>query len=317
MSVFSGIWVPLVTPFTSQGAVDHAALDRLVRRLVADGVSGLVVLGTTGEPSSLDADEQQVVLDTVLDAAGNTPVIAGLAGNNAAQLLTGVAQLAARPLAGLLVPAPYYVRPSQDGIRQHFRDLADASAHPIVIYDIPYRTGVEITTDTLLDLAAHPNIAAIKDCGGSLDKTLALLRDGRLQVLAGEDLQMFSVRCLGGHGAIAASAHVRTREVVAMDRALADGRLAEGRALFHALVPGIRALFSEPNPAPVKAVLAKRGEIESVVRAPLTAASPAFIQRWSQLTRHQPDAHASGEGVGHQRTEPGGHVLEVAGSPAR
>ncbi|MGA8009580.1 MAG: dihydrodipicolinate synthase family protein, partial [Thiomonas sp.] len=225
MSVFSGIWVPLVTPFTPQGGVDHAALARLARRLIADGVSGLVALGTTGEPSSLDAAEQRAVLDTVLDAAGATPVVVGLAGNNTAELLATVERLENHPLAGLLVPAPYYVRPSQEGIRRHFHSLANASRHPVVIYDIPYRTGVEIATDTLLDLAGHANIVAVKDCGGSIDKTLTLLQDGRLRVLAGEDLQMFSTRCLGGRGAIAASAHVRTRDLVAMDRAIAEGRL--------------------------------------------------------------------------------------------
>lgn len=287
MSVFSGIWVPLVTPFTSQGAVDHPALARLARRLIADGVSGLAALGTTGEPSSLDPAEQDAVLDTVLEAAVATPVVAGLAGNHVPQLLAAVRRLSGRPLAGLLVPAPYYVRPAQDGIREHFRRLADASRHPLVIYDIPYRTGVEITTDTLLDLAGHPNIAAVKDCGGSLDKTLALLRDGRLRVLAGEDLQMFSTRCLGGHGAITASAHVRTRDIVAMDHALVQGRLAEARARFLELAPGIQALFSEPNPAPVKAVLAMHGEIRPDVRPPLTPASDRFAKRWAALAGAQ------------------------------
>lgn len=288
MSVFSGIWVPLVTPFTPQGGVDHAALARLARRLIADGVSGLVALGTTGEPSSLDAAEKRAVLDTVLDAAGATPVVVGLAGNNTAELLATVERLENHPLAGLLVPAPYYVRPSQEGIRRHFHSLANASRHPVVIYDIPYRTGVEIATDTLLDLAGHANIVAVKDCGGSIDKTLTLLQDGRLRVLAGEDLQTFSTRCLGGHGAIAASAHVRTRDLVAMDRAIAEGRLGDARALFHALVPGIRALFSEPNPAPVKAVLALQGEMDAAVRPPLVPASSVFHDRWTAAQPTRP-----------------------------
>src|SRR5262249_44707170 len=159
------------------------------------------------------------------------------------------------PLAGLLISAPYYVRPSQAGIADHFTMLADASEHPVVLYDIPARTGIRIELDTLLALAAHPRIQAIKDCAGSLDTTLSLILHGRLQVLAGDDVRIFDTLCMGGSGAIAASAHIWPERFVALDRALKAGRLDEGRALFHALVPLIRALTSESNPAPVKAAL--------------------------------------------------------------
>ena len=281
---FSGIWVPLVTPFAADDSIDHAALRALVKRYAEAGIAGLVALGTTGEPSSLDEAEQDAVFATILDsAAGKLPVIAGLAGNHAPSLLARVKRLGALPIAALLVPAPYYVRPSQSGIRDHFTRLADASAAPLVVYDVPYRAGVAIELDTLLALAAHPNIAAIKDCAGSIDTTLALIRDGRLQVLAGNDIEMFATLCAGGAGAIAASAHLRPREFVAMQRALADDRLADARERWHALVPLIGALASGPNPAPAKAALAQLGLIHDVLRPPMTSAGAEVRARLAQL----------------------------------
>ncbi|CAG9201112.1 4-hydroxy-tetrahydrodipicolinate synthase [Paraburkholderia sabiae] len=284
MSNFSGIWIPLVTPFSADGAVDHAALRRLIGLYAEAGVAGVVALGTTGEPSSLDAAEQEAVLATTLDAAGGAlPVIVGVSGNNARSMRERVLRLNALPLAGLLISAPYYVRPSQAGIADHFTMLADASEHPVVLYDIPARTGIRIELDTLLALAAHPRIQAIKDCAGSLDTTLSLILDGRLQVLAGDDVRIFDTVCMGGSGAIAASAHIWPERFVALDRALKAGRLDEGRALFHALVPLIRALTSESNPAPVKAALAAQGVISGDLRAPMTQASETLRARLQNM----------------------------------
>jgi 4-hydroxy-tetrahydrodipicolinate synthase len=278
---FSGIWVPLVTPFLN-GEVDHAALRRLVKHCVAGGVSGLAPLGTTGEPAMLSDDEQLAVLDTVLDAAEGLPVMVGLAGIHPGDLRQRLHALTQRPVAGVMVPAPYYVRPTQQGIADHFTRLADASPVPLVLYDIPYRSGTTITLDTLLTLAAHPNIQAIKDCGGSPDKTQALIADGRLAVLAGEDAAVFSALCMGGHGAIAAAAHIRPDLFVAMHRAIRDQRLDEARALFHALAPLIQALFEEPNPSGPKALLHHQGWIADELRAPMTPASAALKARLAQ-----------------------------------
>ncbi|MGY6152045.1 4-hydroxy-tetrahydrodipicolinate synthase [Paraburkholderia graminis] len=286
MSIFSGIWIPLITPF-ADGAVDHAALRALVRRYADAGVAGIVALGTTGEPAALDAAEQDAVLATILEAAQNAPlpVVVGVSGNNTASMRERIRQLNSLPIAGVLMAAPYYVRPSQAGIVSHFMALADASDKPVVLYDIPQRTGVRLELDTLLALAGHPRIQAVKDCAGSLDTTLALIRDGRLQVLAGEDLQMFNTLCMGGSGAIAASAHVRTERFVALYRALAAGALDEARRIFHTLVPLIHALFAEPNPAPVKASLALQGLIRDEVRLPMTRASEILAQRLAALER--------------------------------
>ena len=282
MSIFSGIWVPVITPF-ADGAVDHAALRRLVRFYAEAGVAGLVALGTTGEPAALETAEQDAVLSTILAEAGALPVLAGVAGNQTASLRARITQLNDLPVAGVLIPAPYYTRPSQAGLIGHFTGLADLSVKPVVVYDIPYRTGVRLELATLLTLAAHPRIQAVKDCAGSFDTTLALILDGRMQVLAGDDMNLFNTLCLGGSGAIAASAHVHPERFVALYRALTAGRLEEGRAIFHALAPLIGALCSEPNPGPVKAALAAQGLIRDELRAPMTRATDELRERLRQL----------------------------------
>jgi len=295
MSLFSGIWIPLVTPF-DHGAVDHRALDALVRRYARAGVAGFVALGTTGEPAALDGREQDAVLATVLDAAGALPVVAGVSGNHTASVCERIGVLNGLPIAGVLASAPYYIRPSQAGLVGYFAALADASRKPLIVYDIPQRTGVRLDLRTLLELASHERIVAVKDCGGSLDKTLALIADARLQVLCGEDLQMFGALCAGAAGAIAASAHWQTERFVAMARLLDEGRLADARTLWQRLVPLVRAMFAEPNPAPVKAVLARAGLIRGGLRAPMTVVSDALARELAELLREREDRVAAAGG---------------------
>jgi len=276
--VFSGLWIALVTPF-KDGAVDHPALASLTARLRAEGVSGFVACGSTGEAAALDKAEQLQVLETVLEAARDLPVVMGVSGYHQGQVLDQVQALARYPLAGLLVSAPHYIRPSQDGLLHWFRAIADASTVPVVLYDIPYRTGATLTTETLLALAAHPRIQAIKDCGGSSAKTQALIADGRLQVLTGEDAQIFNTLALGGAGAISACAHWQTAQFVELVGLLRGGDLSQARRAWQALQPWIEACFAEPNPAPLKAMLAHTGAMRNELRAPMMAASPALVQR--------------------------------------
>lgn len=250
-----------------------------MRHYAAAGVDGLVVCGSTGEAAALDDAEQLAVLDAVLTEAGALPVMMGLAGNHQGHVLQRLAAFGTRPLAGILAPAPYYVRPGQEGAAAYFRCLADASRFPLVLYDIPYRTGATLDASTLLALAAHPNIAAIKDCGGSLEKTVALIADGNMNVLAGEDLQSLSLLCLGGAGMIAAAAHIRPDLFVAMHRAVRAQQLDQARALFHALVPVIQLAFAEPNPGPVKAQLDRQGLLSAELRQPMPRASAAVAAR--------------------------------------
>ncbi|GAB5341053.1 4-hydroxy-tetrahydrodipicolinate synthase [Pseudomonas fluorescens] len=281
MSSFQGIWVPVVTPF-HDGAIDFIGLRRLISHLLDKHVAGIMVCTTTGEAASLSRSEQLAVLDAVLQQVPAHRVVMGLSGNNQIELLQFQREILTRPVAGLLVPAPSYIRPSQAGLEAFFHTVADASGVPIILYDIPYRTGVTFEQATLLSIIKHPRIVAIKDCGGNLANTLALIASGEVAVLCGEDMQIFNALCLGASGAIAASAHVQTADFVALCQQVRDNQLVEARATFFTLLPLINTLFMEPNPAPVKAALALEGLIGSELRAPMQAASARVQQALRQ-----------------------------------
>lgn len=282
-ATFSGLWIPLVTPFNHH-AVDHTALRKLIQHLVPQGIAGIAVCGSTGETAALSADEQLAVLDTVAEAAPGLPLVMGFSGYHLPDTLDWVRTLRTRQLAGLLVPAPHYIRPSQAGLLQWFTAIADASAQPVVLYDIPARTGVALTLATLRTLAQHPNITAIKDCGGDPAKTQALIADGQLQVLAGDDANIFTTLALGGAGAIAVSGHVHAAHLVALMGHVVRGELAAAQALWRPLLPLVEALFAEPNPGPVKALLAQQGWMQAELRAPMTKASAELTARLVALS---------------------------------
>jgi len=275
---FSGIWVPLVTPFSADGSVDHPALRALATKLAPD-VAGFVVCGSTGEAHALDEREQLAVLDSVLAAVPGARIVMGLGGPHRGRLHEQLAALRERPLAGLLVSPPYYVRPSQAAIVDYFLDLADRAACPLIAYNIPYRTGVAMEFSTFERIARHRNIVAVKDCGGSPALTLDLITRTPLQVLAGEDGNILSTLCAGGVGAISAAAHVFPERYTAFFEAIREQHSNEARELFHGLWPLIQLLFEEPNPAGVKAALAHQGLIDARCRAPMAAATPPMRER--------------------------------------
>lgn len=280
---FSGLWIPLVTPFQGE-RLDVPALQRLVSHLARTSIRGFVPCGSTGEAESLSQAEQLAVLDAVLSHCGDKPVLMGMAGTRLAEMLAHLRDITRRPVAGVLVSAPYYLRPAQAGIVAHFRALADASPVPLVIYDVPARTGAQMSLETLLTLAAHPNIGAIKDCGGDEEKTRALIADGRLAVLAGDDARIFSTACMDGAGAIAASGHLLPEHYANLVASARDGRLAQARRLHHTLTPLSLALFAEPNPTVFKAVLARQGWMSDAVLPPHSPASVEAVQRaWAAL----------------------------------
>jgi 4-hydroxy-tetrahydrodipicolinate synthase len=281
MTSFTGIWVPLVTPF-QHGEIDIAALQALVCRLTTTGITGLVVCGSTGEAAALSEDEQLIVLDAVLQAAPNCPVVMGLAGNNMRTVVGRLQQIQRRPIAGVLAPPPYYIRPSQAGLVEYFQALADAASVPLIIYNIPYRTGVSMEFGTLNTIAQHERVKAIKDCGGDQGLTMRLIAETTLQVLAGEDQQLLSTLALGGSGAILASAHIRPDLFVRVADAVRDGQLREAKEVFYRLLPIIRLLFQEPNPGPLKSALAAMGLMHDELRAPMQNASPALRECMAQ-----------------------------------
>ena len=277
---FHGIWVPLVTPF-GDGAVDHAALRRLVQHLSAQGVAGFVACGSTGEAAMLTDAEQAAVLAATLDTAGGKPVLMGLAGVDASVIARRAQSLAQmhQPAGWLLAP-PAYVRPSQTGIVQHFHTVASATPLPLVAYDIPARTGVRIQPDTLRALADHPQICGLKDCSGDRAAAEAVLADGRLALLGGNDDELFDQLARGAAGGITASAHLATGAFVRLAALLrGGGDLGEARALWRRLAPITQAAFAEPNPAVIKGALARQGWMLNVLRPPMLPAAPASVDR--------------------------------------
>ncbi|WP_211441986.1 4-hydroxy-tetrahydrodipicolinate synthase [Collimonas humicola] len=273
MATFEGIWVPLVTPFR-QGKLDLHGAQQLALSLSGAGIHGLVVCGTTGEAATLNEHEQDKLLCGVLEAVQNRcPVLMGVSGSDTRAVAEKISHLNTLQPAGFLVSAPSYVRPSQEGIRLHFEAVAAAAHGPVVLYNIPARTGVNIEPATVIALERHANIVAIKECGGSLAQTTELIHHSGLKILCGDDAQLFNTLCLGAHGAISAAAHIRPDLFVRLFELVRAGQIERARALFKQLLPAIHLLFSEPNPAPVKAALALQGHIQDELRLPMTPMS--------------------------------------------
>jgi 4-hydroxy-tetrahydrodipicolinate synthase len=281
-----GVWVPLITPFDEQGSVDVKAIEQLCREYSLAGVSGIVALGTTGEASSLDAGEKQVVIDAVVRAcsAAGTRVIVGTGSNNTDATIRATAALAETPaVVGALVVVPYYVRPSVEGIVAHLKAVAAESPVPVVVYNIPSRTGRDLGAAGLLELADVPNIAGVKQAVATLDadtlEVLANAPDG-FGLLGGEDTLLFPLMCMGAVGTISAAAHLCTERFVAMIECGLAGKIEDGRAHAEALLPVIRAAYTDPNPAIFKGVLHAEGRIATPdVRLPLTNGSVDGIRR--------------------------------------
>jgi 4-hydroxy-tetrahydrodipicolinate synthase len=281
-----GVWVPLITPFTADDKVDREAIERLCREYLAAGAVGIVALGTTAEAAALEKDEKQAVVETVtrVCAEAGRRVIVGTGSYNTRHTIEDTNALAGLPaVVGALVVVPYYVRPSEAGIVAHFKAVAAVSPVPIVLYNVPYRTGRSMGADAILELASTPNVAGIKQAVGALDAdTLRVLEEAPsgFGVLGGEDIILFQIAALGGVGAIAASAHACTERVVEMIECGIAGKLDDGRAHAAALLPVVEAGFAEPNPAVWKGVLHAQGRIATPnLRLPMTNASAAAIDR--------------------------------------
>ena len=279
-----GIYVPLITPFAPDGSVALDAVATLAHEYLDAGATGLVPLGTTGEAPALTAAEQRAVVDTcsAICVERNAALIVGIGTNSTRTTLANVEAFADVPgLSAYLVVVPYYVRPSEAGIVGHFRAVADASPVPLVLYNVAFRTGRNLSAAGVIEAAQHPNIAGIKQAATGLDlDTLELLRGAPddFAVLGGEDPFLFPVMLMGGKGAICASAHVCTEQFVSMIECGMAGKVDEGRAHAEALLPVVQACFAEPNPAVFKGVLHAQGRIPTPdVRSPLTNASAAAI----------------------------------------
>lgn len=270
-----GIFAPIITPF-SANAVDEAAFRRLLDYLIEQKSNGIAPCGTTGESATLTHEEHRRVVEiTVRHVAGRVPVIAGAGSNSTAEALDLVKHAQNVGADAALVICPYYNRPTQAGLIAHFTHIAESTSLPIILYNIPKRTGVNMEAATTAELSRLPNIVGIKEASGDLNQVSDIIRlsEPGFAVLSGDGYHTFSICCLGGVGAILADAHFLPGEWRRMIELIAAGRLHEAREIHYRLLPLARALFLETNPAPVKAALDLLGLASAEVRLPLVPAT--------------------------------------------
>lgn len=274
---FSGAYTALITPFRN-GKVDEAAFQSLVEWQVSEGIHGLVPCGTTGESPTLDHDEHKRVVELCVEAAGGkVPVMAGTGSNSTAEAVELTKHAAKAGASAALVVAPYYNKPTQEGIFQHFKAVASASDLPIFVYNIPGRSVINITDETLARLAELPGIAGVKDATGDLCRPLTLRsRVGdRLIQFSGEDMTAVGFNAQGGRGVISVTSNIAPRQVAAVQEATLRGDYAEALRLHEQLVALHNAMFVETSPGPVKYAAHLLGKSSPDVRLPLVATAKA------------------------------------------
>ena len=275
-----GLWLPLVTPFRNS-ELDEPSLRRLVRHYAAGPVDGFILAATSGEGLTLSTTELErlvtVVRSELDDMQRHMPLCLGLSGAATCKLQQSLDDTADWPIDGYLIASPYYSRPSQRGLLQHFTALADHASWPIVLYNIPYRTGVSLTNETLLQLALHPSIVGMKDCGADRAQTIDFLsrRPLGFRVLTGEDALYHEALADGADGAILLSAHLETEAFASVQTLMKQGDRNGALACWKTISALTRLLFAEPSPAPAKYWLARGGLIDSAeVRLPMVEVSP-------------------------------------------
>lgn len=284
-SRLQGLWLPLVTPF-HDGELDDASLRRLVRHYAALPVNGMILTATTGEGLTLAPEETArlvaIVRGELASIGKNLPVCLGLSGSDTRVMLDTLRRTAAWPIDGYLISCPYYSRPTQDGMIRHFSALADQAAHPVLIYNIPYRTGVNLGNEAMLQLAEHRNIAGLKDCSAIRAQSIELLRrrPARFAVLTGEDAQTWDALADGADGVILASAHIETEAFASVVKLLTAGDRDRALIYWRTVSDLTKLLFSEPSPAPIKYWLWRTGLIDSPeLRLPMMEVSSELAAR--------------------------------------
>jgi len=282
MAPFGHLLTAMITPFTSSGEVDYEQTWRLARFLVDHGSDGLVVTGTTGESPTLSSEEKVAIYRTVVEAVGEkAQVIAGAGTYDTAESVELTRRAAEVGCHGVMAVTPYYSRPPQQGLIEHFTAVAEASDLPVLLYNIPSRTGRRIELDTLARLAEHPQIVAVKDAVGELTfttKTRLATGEG-FAIYSGDDINTLPMMAVGAVGIVSVAAHLAGKQIKAMVEAALRGDLATATRLHLALAPLAGALFLEPNPMPVKAAMNALWEPVGDPRLPLVPASDETIQK--------------------------------------
>ena len=276
-TVFQGMATAMITPMNARG-IDFDTMGRFIDWQIASGINALVVMGTTGENATIEPEDQtEVIRYTVERVAGRIPVIAGTGTNNTEHVLRNTREACRVGADAVLVVTPYYNKATQNGLVKHFYAVADASTVPVIVYNVPTRTSVNILPRTAAALAEHPNIVGIKEASGNMAQMveMAALCEGKLDIYSGEDALTVPMMAMGAKGTISVLSNVAPREAVAMTDACLAGDYKTAAAWQCKLLPLINALFSEVNPIPAKAAVSAMGFGEDWLRLPLTPMEPA------------------------------------------
>lgn len=273
-TIFTGMATAIVTPMHTDGSIDYEALSRFVEFQIGSGINGLVVMGTTGENATIEPEDQKkVIAYTVEKVAGRVPVIAGTGTNNTEHVLHNTRNACQVGADAVLVVTPYYNKATQNGLVTHFTAVADESTLPVILYNVPSRTGCNLLPKTVAKLSEHPNIAAIKEATGSLAQMIEIMHlcGDKIDVYSGEDGLTVPMMAMGAKGTISVLSNVAPRQSVAMTDACLRGDYAAAAKMQCDLLPLINALFSEVNPIPAKAATAAMGFGADALRMPLTS----------------------------------------------
>ncbi len=289
-SIFKGTGVALATPFRNDGSIDFNALEKLVSHVIKNGVNYLVVLGTTGETPVLSTDEKNAVVDFIRELNdGKLPVVVGIGGNSTSSVVNTIMETDCTGIDAILSVAPYYNKPGQEGLYRHFKSIAEASPRPVILYNVPGRTGSNISSATTLRLAKDfsGQIVAVKEASGNLQQVMAILKDkpGDFALISGDDALTFPLTTLGGSGAISVIANAFPSHFSRMVSNALEGNLDEARKLHYELFPAYNMLFEEGNPAGVKAFLEVMGIVKNNLRLPLTPVSKELYEKIKVFTK--------------------------------
>ena len=278
-TLFTGMATAIVTPMANDGSIDYEAMGRFIDFQIENGINALVVMGTTGENATLEPEEQkEVIAFTVKKTAGRVPVIAGTGTNNTAHVLENTKNACEVGVDGILVVTPYYNKATQAGLIKHFTMIADTSEVPVILYNVPGRTGCALTPKTIATLAEHPNIVGLKEATGNMAQMVEIMHlcGDKIDVYSGEDALTVPMMAMGGSGTISVLSNVMPAESVAMTDACKAGDFKTAAAMQCKLLPMINSLFSQVNPIPVKAAVAALGFADDALRMPLTPMEEPF-----------------------------------------
>ena len=289
-TLFTGMATALITPMKHDGSVDFEAMGRFIDFQIENGINALVVMGTTGENATLEPEEQKkVIAFTVKRTAGRVPVIAGTGTNNTAHVLENTKNACEVGVDGILVVTPYYNKATQAGLIKHFTMIADASEVPVILYNVPGRTGCALTPKTIAVLAEHPNIVALKEATGNMAQMVEIMHlcGDKIDVYSGEDALTVPMMAMGAAGTISVLSNVMPAESVAMTDACKAGDFKTAAAMQCKFLPLINCLFSQVNPIPVKAAVAALGFGDDALRMPLTPMEEPFRTTMFEEMRKQ------------------------------